>query len=622
MQIGVLDGPLDMAFSGSGQASSTQVPFPFMVAINGHNYLEDLEFKPWKRQAFRATTVQTTRTQADTSNEPGEQSLSTESLWRRTQDSWHLGAGQIFLDRKNSSEYSFRSSKGVNPWTQWQLTLHYDTANSLPSVNSNLDLALCGSHVYVIDGQALKYTSDLVTWTTVTGTPAVTASSICTDGHNVWVAYGASGVYTTTEGASSGTQYVSSAVSGAAVVRYVLGRLMVASGTSIYNVIASGALPTALFTSNYSSFVWEDFTAGNGVIFAAGNNGSAGIIYSIQINTDATSLSAPIICGQLPNGENVLAIYGYAGSGVAIGSQLGWRFSEQALANGVAGTVALTIGPLNTTPNGVNAFSGYNRFIWGTYGNFDTTSSGLFRMDPSQFISDLAPASASDLMASAQGTVTSVIHFNGNPVFSVAGTGVFKQAPQYVTSGMIDSGFITYGLVDDKMPVFVDIQMAPLAADQEQIQTWVSLDAGTFTPIGVARTPSQPFAEFSTPQYLSQTIEIREVLFACIDRDASPVLQRHTLRSIPAPPVPTDWTVVIQLRERCRVADIELYQKPSLEYAYLDDLRFRKTISTLQIGNNGPYTVTVENIDYIPEQRGSSTGEINGVCVLTCRLVT
>ena len=76
-----------------------------------------------------------------------------------------------------------------------------DTTLGLTSANTNLELAVCNAHLYVIDGQALKYSVNGTSWTTVTGTPAVQASSICTDGHNVWVAYGASGVYTTTEGA-------------------------------------------------------------------------------------------------------------------------------------------------------------------------------------------------------------------------------------------------------------------------------------------------------------------------------------------------------------------------------------------------------------------------------------
>ena len=105
------------------------------------------------------------------------------------------------------------------------------------------------------------------------------------------------------------------------------------------------------------------------------------------------------------------------------------------------------------------------------------------------------------------------------------------------------------------------------------------------------------------------------------ERDDTPVLTRHTMRAIPAPPVPTDWTVVIQLRERCRIGDIEVFQQPSAEYAYLDNLRLTKQICRLQIGKMGPFTTTIENIDYIPEQRGSPTGELNGVAVMTIRTV-
>ena len=614
----LFDSTFDTVFGAATVGTSSLVPDPYVVAINGHAYQHDLEFKPWKRQAMRATTTQITRTQADTSNEPGEQSLSTESLWRRTQDSWHEGASQVYLDRKNSSEFSFRSSKGIDPWTQWQLKLLKDTTLGAASTNANLALAAVGTHVYFIDGQALKYTNDFVTIHTVTGTPGVTASSICTDGHNVWVAYGSSGIYTTTEAAGAATQYVTTAVTSAAVVRFVLGRLMVGDTNNIYNVTASGALPTALGVSNYSNIVWSDFAEGNGVIFASGNSNNVGIIYSIQINTDASALASPIVCGQLPNGETVNAIYGYAGSGVAVGTNLGWRFAEQALANGVAGTVSLTIGPLTTTPNPVTSFSGYSRFIWGTYENYDGSSTGLFRMDPSVFVSDLAPAWASDRMAATQGVVNSVIHFNGIPVFAVAGVGIYWDLATYVVSGTIDSGYITYGLADNKMPVFVDIATQPL---QGSVTTSVSLDDGSFTPIGTSEQLNSVFDEFPTPQVLANTIEIRETLVSDATHMFTPTLTRHTLRAIPASVAPTDWNIVIQLRENVLIKDVTVPQSPSAEYNYLDGLRAQKTICILQVGLLGPYTVTIESIDFIPEQWASLTGELNSVCVLTCRTV-
>jgi hypothetical protein len=629
-----------------GGGSSSLVPDPFVIAIHGREYLHDLEFKPWKRQAMRATTTTITRTQADTSNEPGEQSLSTEQLWRRTQDSWHEGASQVFLDRKSSSEFSFRSSKGIDPWTQWQLQLLHTTTRALSSANTNVQFAVCNNHLYLLDGTALKYTSDLVTFTTVTGTPGgVTPSSICSDGHSVYVAYGASGVYSTTEGAASATQYVSTGVSSSAIVRFTMGRLMVASGASLYNVITSGALPAALGVSNYGNLVWTDLTNGNGVIFAAGNSGDVGVIYSIQINADGTALAAPILCGQLPNGETVNAIYGYAGSGVAIGTSQGWRFAEQALANGVAGTVSLTIGPVTLQRGGVSCFSGFDRFIWGNYDNYDVTSTGLFRMDPSVFVSDLAPAWATDLMTDPamlyQGHVTSVVHFQATggsaptPVYAVAGVGVIiEDTTNYVLSGTIDSGLITYGIADNKRPVFVDLTFQALPSSGSEgfgpaIQTLVSLDGGSFSNTGIAESAGQTFAENATNQDLCQTMEIREVLYSDwgVGNQAgsigaqTPVLTRHTIRSVPAAVAPTDWNVVIQLREKYTIKDVEHFIVPSDEYAILDALRSSKQIVTLQVGNINPGAVTIESIDWIPEQWASLSGELNGVAVITCRTV-
>jgi hypothetical protein len=623
---GTIDGRLDQVWSGVG-SGSVQVPHPYIVAINSHNYLHDLEFKPWKRQAMRATTVATTRTQADTSNEPGEQSLSTESLWRRTQDSWHLGAGQVYLDRKNSEEYSFRQSKGVNVWTEWQLTLLNDTTQTRTSVATNVQLVYVGTtYLYFISGTGTFYSNDNgVTFTAVTGTPASTATSIATDGYNIYIAYGSNGLYTTTVGAAGATQLVTSSLASTAVVRFVMGRLMVCNNNSLYNIVSTSpaALPTALLTALYSNLVWVDCAAGNGVIFAAGNSGNIGVVYSIQIEPDGTSLAPPIVCGQLPNGETINCIYGYAGSGLAIGSNLGFRFAEQALANGVAGTVSLTIGPLAPLPSPVTAFIGQGRFIYGTYENYDNVSTGLFRMDPSQFVSDLAPAYASDLMGTTQGAITglAIDPRTSLPVFAVSGEGIYAATTTYVASGSLQSGFITYGLADPKMPVFIDIAMLPLPTGTS-IQELVSLNNGSFTNVGTANQAGLSFEEFATPQSLSDTIEIEDVLYSdAATHLLTPTLTRHTLRGVPAPQAPTDWSVVVQLRERVRINDIEVVMVPSAEYAYLDRLRIEKQISILQVGNMGPLTVTIESIDWIPEQWAQPSGELNGVAVITCRTV-
>lgn len=613
LPIATLDAPLNTVISDAS-GGSDQVPVPFVVAINGRTYLEDLEFKPWKRQAFRHTTVATTRTQADTSNEPGEQSLSTASLWRRTQDSWHLGAGQVFLDRSASQEFRFRSSKGIDPWTQWQMTLQRDTTLALASANTNLPLTTCGIYLYVGDGTALKYTTDGITWHTVTGMPSVAISSLCSDGNSVYAAVGASGIYSTAGGTASATQYVTTAVDATSVVRFVMGRLMVGKGQAIYNVITSGALPAALFTSNYGGAIWVDFASGVDVLYAGMNSGDKAIIYAIGITTDGTALSAPVVAGNLPTGETLNALYGYVAGIIAIGSSTGWRFAEST--PGTNGS--LSIGPVTLQPTPVTSFSGYNRFVYGTYENYDANSTGIFRMDPSQFTADLVPAWATDLMATTQGAVTSLVHFGGKPVFSVSGVGVYFQASTYVPSGTFDSGVITYGLADKKMPVFVDLNFTPLVGT---ITTFTSYDEESFVLAGNTSVGGTTFNEVGVSQNLSEHIELRELLIAGSSNTVTPTLVRHTLRAVPAPPIPTDLFCVIQLREKCKVGDVEFQLVPSVELAYLESLCQSKQICLYQEGNNGPFQVTLEEIDWLPEQRSFKTGEFNGVAVINFRTV-
>ncbi len=617
---------LDSGFSQTGNSSTSLVPFPFPVALNGHPYVVDLEFKPWKRQAYRHTSVAMIRAQSDTSNEPGQQSLSPDGLWRRTQDSWHLGAGQTHLDRKNSSEFRYSSSKGIDPWTPWQLSLLHDTDQVLASTNTDLGAVVAGSNLYVTDGQALKFTSLLAgistTWTTVTGTPAVTPSSLCSDGHNVWVAYGASGLYTTTSGASGATQYVTSPLSATSVVGFVMGRLMVAVGPSVYNVIASGVLPTALFTSNYSAFSWVGFSDGLSVIYAAGNSGDRATIYRIGITTDGTSLSAPVVAGSLPYGETVQAIYGYVGGLLAIGSSDGWRLAEQASTAG-----DLNIGPLTTEPAPVNSFSGFDRFIWGTYTDYDASSTGLFRMDPTNFTdasvqfgvlvsTPLVPAWATDLMVSGQGSVLSVVHFNGQPVIAVSGLGIYTQAVDYVASGSLDTGMITYGISDNKVPVYLDLSTNALGG---KVTAYTSYDGAPFVLAGTDNVPNSTYAELPLSQVLSGTIGIREILSSSSDHSVTPVLTRHTLRCVPAAVTPTDIYLVVVLRTELEVAGAIYRFVPSVELDYLEHLRTTHEVCLFQEGVRS-FAVTVESIDWIPEQVGNG-GELNGVAVCQLRTV-
>ena len=96
-------------------ATSPLVPGRLPVAVEDHAYM----IEP---SGYRRETVQVLRQQADQSSEPGEQSLNPQGLWRRSQESWHHGAGQEFLDGRQgdgaTDSQRYRASKGIVPLDQ------------------------------------------------------------------------------------------------------------------------------------------------------------------------------------------------------------------------------------------------------------------------------------------------------------------------------------------------------------------------------------------------------------------------------------------------------------------------------------------------------------------------
>jgi hypothetical protein len=142
--------------------TSTDVPGRLPVAIDGHPYLADAN-------GFVRETVQVIRQQADVSFEPGESSLNPQGLWRRSQESWVHGAGQVYLDgRKGLSAYSqisqdperFRSSKGLDCWTQGQISLLHPAMRVWSTANTNLALAIAQGTGLTGDPVMILYAAD------------------------------------------------------------------------------------------------------------------------------------------------------------------------------------------------------------------------------------------------------------------------------------------------------------------------------------------------------------------------------------------------------------------------------------------------------------------------------
>lgn len=589
----------------TGQSRSEQVPGKFDVSLNGRGYMLDLRGDD---DSFSRRSIPMLRNQANTGEQYGEASLNPEELWRRSQDSWDHGAGQVYLDREDSDRRRFRSSKGIDVWTRWEMSLLPDTDIARSSGNTNLALQPAGNNLYLTDGTSLLRTTDMATWTTVTGTPGA-ATSMTSNGFDVWTAHGTSGVYRTTRGAATATSYATGTVS---LVGYVKGRLMAASGASLYNITATGALPTALFTQPNSDFAWVGFSEGPTAIYAAGFSGDKSLIYRITIKADGTGLDIPIIAGELPDGEIIRAVGSYLGF-VLLGTDKGIRFCA------TDGDGNLTIGALIRTSQPVRCFEGQDKYVWFGWSNYDSTSTGLGRLDLSTFIAPLTPAYASDLMASGQGAVTSCVTFLDKRIFTVSGLGAFAESKDLVSSGTIDTGLISYGMSDPKVAVFVDVRLSDRSGSN---LVYFAPDGGTFTLLGT-RDAGDSDEPFQVGQIVGEAFEIRhELIRDAADTTTGPVLTRHTLRSYPKPTRGEIWTVPILLHEVVKDrSDSEVRVDVQGELDALLALQDSRALVVYQTGSQS-HTVLVDDSVFIVSHATSDGRAWNGTCNVKIKAVT
>jgi hypothetical protein len=600
--------PFGATGPGGSAATSAEVPGVFHVAIGGHGYMLDL-----KTNQYGWDSIPYLRPFAVSADSLGEKNINPESLWRASQNTWHHGAGQTHLDRSDSDPSRFRSSKGLCVWNKWKLSLLPDTSRVRVSANTNLKLAVAGGYLYLADGNATVFTTNLSAYTTVAGTPAAAVTGIASDGNTVYIAYTGAGVYTTTRGAvGAATQLVTSAVTPSAI-GYVKGRLMVASGRSVYNVTATtpGVLPTALYDHPNTDFTWVGFAEGAAAIYAAGYSGDKTLIYRTSIKSDGTGLDAMIPAGQLPDGEVVRSIGAYLGF-VVIGTDKGFRLGVPASSGD------LNFGALVELNAPVRCTEGQGRYIWFGWDNYDTTSTGLGRMDLAAFTDNLVPAYASDLMATTQGSTLDVATFGDKRVFTVSGVGLYTETTNLVTSGSLRSGLISYDLPDQKVALYLDVRhQEPLAGTHN---AYLSVDEGEFLIVG-GHAEGDAESTFTIPEYEGETFEIQHTLLVSgTDPTAGPVLYRHTLLVNPAVASGYTITVPLLLSDTVRTAaGSSRKQDPNTELAFLRGLRDRGQRVIYQ--EPDAVSVTVEDIAWRPTTRTHDKTGWNGTCVVKLKTI-
>jgi hypothetical protein len=573
--------PAPAFYTGSG--ATTLVPNVFPVAINGRPYLVDLKAGSFQRQ-YDARV----RDSVDQSAEPGESAINPQGLWRRSQSSWHYGAGQTYSDTADAEAFRFNTSKGVDVWSKGEVTLLKDTSQVLADSAATLRALTVGTRLYVGTGGDVKHTTDLSTFTNCTSEPGGDVGGMATDGFNVFVAFAANGIHKVTTSNDAFASHITG-TDTFVNLRYVKGRLMASEDNDVYNFTAAGIPGSPLFTHSNTGFRWVGFAGGQNHIYMGGFAGNQSLIYRTTILADATSLATPIVALELPAGEIITSLDSYLDF-VLIGTTQGIRVATSDT-NG-----NLVVGPLITIGASVTSFTGEGRFVWFNYTNFDATSTGLGRLDLSVFISTNQPAFASDLMVTAQGAVSSVNTINSRPVFVVVGSGIYvEHATDLVATGYLESGIYRWGVPDAKFVPKWDIRCRPLNGS---ITLAIKSDGGSY----------HSFQAFSLSEGKEKTINgLEDRIFetevkitlgrSATDNTVSPELTRWMGRAYAAPLRSQIFSVPLIMHHKLNIRGREYFQDVDNEMAFLRDLVDTPRIVTYQ-ENEQNFSVIVENVQF------------------------
>ena len=578
--------PAPAFYSGTG--STQLVPDIFPVAINGRAYMIDTAANAFTRQ-FDARV----RDSVDQSAEPGESAINPQGLWRRSQSSWHYGAGQKYSDTSDAEPFRFNESKGVNVWDKGRLSLLSDTDKVYSTSGTNLYATTAANLMYGTDGQSVKYTTDFVSISTVTGTAASNIFSIASDGYNVFYSYANGDIDKTNAGIGSSSAFITGIEAGK--LAYVKGRLMVAGQAAdkhkIWNITtapgSSANNPSPLMTHRNTEFTWVGFAAGQTHIYAAGHAGNISLVYKIEIEADASSLTAPVVAAELPQGEIIQEIYGYLGY-IVIGTNTGFRFCSADSAGN------LIVGPRIDIGSAVKAFAGIGQYIYFSWTNYDSTSTGIGRMDISVFISTNQPAYASDLMATAQGEVQAIHEFNDKPLFTVSGEGVFvPDATDLVTSGYLTSGVYRWGVPDAKFIPKLDLRCLPLAGS---ITMSIAEDNGTYFDLPAFSTSGAKDKTFDGRENKVFEAEIK-VTLARGSTTTGPTVTRWMARAYAAPLRSQIFSVPIIMHHKLSIGGREYWQDVDFEMRQLRDLVDNPRVVSYQ-ENEETFAVVIENVQW------------------------
>lgn len=607
-----LFAPTPSLFGGVG-SSGGLVPHVYDVEIGGRPYMIDLG-----SDAYITALEQRLRDSVDQGNVPGENSVSSQGLWRRSQDTWHLGAGQYWADTQEAQYGRFWTSVGVDPFTvKGELRLLQTATVADAQTESNLFVQRANGRIYLTDGQSMRWfaSTALTSGTSVTSLAAADITGIASDGYNIYVTQGASGIYKTDVSTNAASSYVSNITAGP--IAYVKGRLIVggtgADAGELWNITQSGNNPSGFYKHPNTSFEWVAFAEGPNNIYCAGHTGSESLIYRTQVKPDGTALEIPVVAGTLPVGEVVKAMYGYLGF-LFIGTNKGVRMAT-ADQNG-----DLVFGANIATGGNVECFAGDDRFVYFGWENHPSGFAGIGCIDLAYLTASNTPAYCSWFyVPSVSGAVVDLDVVDTTVVFSVAGDGFCTETTTLVTEGYLETGAWTYGIPDTKIIAKIDGRHDPLPAT-DTVRMAIKVDGGSWLECGCVASTGSPTTLFSPQQTPGFKIEAKIILKRSTTT-TGPTFNRVNYRAYVNPARSLVIQVPVLLHPRLNVDGLDVDLDVVDELSHLRGLATQAQITTY-VDSMLSVRCLVEDVRWVPDNnRDSIDRRWAGTALVTMRTV-
>jgi hypothetical protein len=337
-------------------------------------------------------------------------------------------------------------------------------------------------------------------------------------------------------------------------------------------------------------------------------------------------LTAPTVATPLPPGEIVYSLFAFVNY-ILMGTSLGMRFCQTLGLIDPSGqdTGLLKIGPIipnlqELTTKPVRCFTANQRFVYFGWSNYSNSAvkatspcTGLGWLDISTFTGDQTPAYSSHLMVGGSGEVTSMDWFNGAPIFTVQGKGVYSAATTYVASGNIYSGYIGFRIPDQKILIAYSVDTTSTSAS---VSASVNQDDQNNYVLGNGTGSADLF---NISQVYGELFETDLTLNATSSNTVPTTVRRATLQAYPAITAGTFFIVALtfsgEVETRAGRRTMNVYS----EEAFLNNLRYNQTVVLYQEGT-AQFQVVVDDIDTVMYQPSQlPTGGFDSVCMVTLK---